>query len=218
MVDQIVPKGRTQDGLTIVEIVTPTKIEKKYFFGIRCGLAWPISNEARGYFCLIGQHQPKLITGEWPLMVLTEGISLTLDGLFESMFNEMGIFGATEIFVDASPKYRSFVINLDDFRTKKRPTQPIIIEPAPFCQSFIHGFELINKWIHPDKKGLTIPKSFIIYEQLRNFKNQELDGEPELRFNAMNALRYVLGGFEVSLVNRTSSGTTSKTIPKEAWT
>ncbi len=216
--DQIISKGKTQDGLTIVEIVSPNKTETKYFHGVRCGLAWPISNEARGYFCLVGQHQPRLITGEWPLMVLTEGISLTLDGLFENMFNEMGIFGATEIFVDASTKFRSLILDLDNWRLKKRPSQDIVISPAPFFDNFMKGFDLILKWTHPNKKSLTIQKNSLIYEQLRNFKNQDLDAGPELKFNAMNGLRYVLGGFEVSSVDTRASGNASKSVPKEAWT
>jgi hypothetical protein len=215
--DQIISKGRTQDGLAIVEIVTPDKIETKYFHNIRCGLAWPISNEARSFFCLVGQGIKRMITGEYPLMVLVEGISLTMDGLFENMFNEMGIFGATQIFVDTSRKFQSFVLHLDNFRSLKRPSQAIVIESAPFCQNFIHGFDLIMKWTHPDFKGLTIPKNFLIYEQLKNFKNQDLDGGPELKFNAMNALRYVLGGFEVSSVG-SGVRSTPKTIAKEAWT
>ncbi len=215
--DRIISKGLTTDGLTIVEIVTGDKTEKKLFHDVRCGLAWPINNEARGYFCLVGQGQSRLITGEWPLMVLVEGTYLTLDELFKNMFNEMGIFGATEIFVDISNKFKSYIINLEGYWNTKRSSQDITIQPAPYCQNFIHGFNLIMKWNREDKKGLTIPKNFSIYEQLRNFKNSDLDGDPENKFNAINSLRYVLGSFETSsAVNRRVS--TSKIFPREAWT
>ena len=67
-------------------------------------------------------------------------------------------------------------------------------------------------------EGLVIPKDTTVYTQLREIKTEDLKGNPEDVFYAINGLRYVVGAFETSL----SSPTIRKPVPTKvlpgAWT
>src|SRR4030066_351355 len=112
-IETIIPKGRTGDNLTIVEITRDGKTEKKYFSSVRCGLAWPTLENAAGYFCIVGQEITRMLTGEFPLMVLKESTERkNMIDLFSELFNQAGIFGAGQIYVDFSPKNREYVMHI----------------------------------------------------------------------------------------------------------
>lgn len=215
-------KGRSLNNLLVLEIQNEGKTEERVFLGVRCGLSWPNPNNPGGYFILVAQEAKRLITGEMPLLVIREFEGHTTDILFEKMFNEMGMFGCFEIFTVISGRYESFVHALDAYRKAKRALQDIKIKPAPYGemtqQSFIHGNDLISKWLKVIK-GLTIPKEFAIRSQLRQMRDADLKGEPHERFFAVNGLRYVLGAFETSRIpESTQNRVTEKGIPPGAWT
>jgi hypothetical protein len=191
--------------------------EERIFLGSRCGISWPVGN-VPGYFLILAQEAKRTITGECYLWVVSEFKAETLMGLFQKMFDQMGIFGAFEIFADNSPRFSTFMQALDNFKRSERALQDVIIKPAPFYESFLHGFDNIKKWLKVIK-GLTIPKQFAIHSQLREIREDDLKGEPENKWFAINALRHVLCAFETSpLPESTKNRVTEEGIPPEAWT
>jgi hypothetical protein len=201
---EIKVKGRTLNNLLVLEIKDDDgKTQEKTFLGVRCGLSWPISANPGGYYCLVAQEAKRLITGECPLLVIKEFQGLTMEALFRRMFDEMGMFGCFEIFTVVSKKFESYLLALDSYRRSTRDLQDIKILPAPFgdmtLQSFLHGNDMIAKWLKVIK-GLTIPKESGIRSQLREIREDDLKGEPHEKFFAVNALRYVLGAFQTSKV------------------
>lgn len=216
-------KGRTMDGLLVLKVqLDETKpVVEKPFLGVRCGLAWPLPINPGGYFCLVAQEAKKLPTGESPLLVIREFKALTLDALFQRMLNDMGIFGCFEIFTDLSKRHENYLHALSLYLKSDRNLQAVRIKPAPYAEGkdgFIHGHNNISKWIK-DIKGLTIPKEFAIHSQLREIREADLKENPQEKFYAMNALRYVLGAFETSAIpESTKNRVTGKGIPPGAWT
>lgn len=215
--EKITIKGRYPTGLTTLEIEDDEKTVTKQFRGFRTGLSWPMASNPGGFFCVVGQETRMLITGEFPLMVIKEFEAPSFTTLIEKMFDEMGIFGSTDLFADCSPRFQSFLQDLDSIRRNKRPSQRIIVKPAPYASSFIHGNELIKRWIR-EIKGLTFLKNGAIRSQLREIREQDLKGEADQKFFAINALRYVLGAFETSNVEAIKAGESEKDLPSGAWT
>jgi hypothetical protein len=216
-------KGRMLNNLLILEITDDEgKAQDKTFLGVRCGLSWPNSYNPGGYFILVAQEGKRLITGECPLLVIREFEAKTMEALFEKMFNEMGIFGCFEIFTPIGGRYESFLQALDSYRKAKRELQDVKVKLAPYGemtqQSFIHGNDIISKWLKVIK-GLTIPKDFAIRSQLREMRDSDLKGEPQDKFFAVNGLRYVLGAFETSKIPESSKNRIpEKGVPPGAWT
>lgn len=209
-------KRRFSNGL-ILEIKEGDKAEEKACIGVRCGLSWPMSLNPGGYFCLVAQEATRRITGEYPLLVIREFQAVTMNALFEKMFDEMGMFGCTEIFADCSPRFTNYIQTLDSYRRSKRALQDVKLKHAPYAESFLHGNDMITKWIKVIK-GLTIPKDLIIRSQLREIRESDLKGEPQEKFFAMNALRYVLGAFETSTIpESTKDRVMDKPLPPGAW-
>ena len=220
-------KNRFSNGLIVLEIDEGEKVPRgpgtyqgnpeKTFKGVRCGLSWPNPINPGGYFCLVAQESMSRITGEYPLWVIREFSSPMMITLFEKMFDEMGIFGCFEIFTDLSSRFATYIHALDSYKRSKRELQPAQIKPAPYSESFLHGFDMIAKWIKVIK-GLTIPKDFIIRSQLREIREADLKGEPQEKFYAMNALRYVLAAFETSAIpESTKDRVVEHGLPPGAW-
>lgn len=208
----------SSDKGALAREIKDDKAEEKACIGVRCGLSWPNSKNPGGYFCLVAQEAKRLITGEYPLLVIRESQAMTMTALFEKMFDDMGLFGCMEIFTDLSSRFGTYIHALDSYKRAKRDLQEARIKPAPYAEAFLHGNDMITKWIKVIK-GLTIPKDFIIRSQLREIRESDLDGEPQEKFFAMNALRYVLGAFETSAIpESTKDRVMEKGLPPGAWT
>ena len=192
--------------------------KKKPLRGVRCGLAAPSPRNPGGYFCLVGQEQRKLITGQRALMMLEDFEFQTPYQLFTTIFDRMGIFASTEIWTDFSPRFHSFIEQLDRFWRTERGSQEIEIKPAPYAGSFIQGERIVAKWLREIKGGLILPKDSIVRAELREIKAEDLKGEPENRYYAINGLRYVLASFEASDFLGKTAGGGAKELPVEAWT
>jgi hypothetical protein len=192
---EVICKGRTSTGIVTVEVLDGDKRETLLFRGVRCGLSWPTA-QSPGFFVLLGQENKKNITGHYPLRLLREGEEQIPAQLFEKMAGDAGSFFVEEIYTDlsgASERSRGYVAAFDAFRRERR-RQKLYLRPGPF--DFSHGIFVL--------KGLTrdgslyVPKDSIVFEQLKTITSEDLRGDPENKFYAVNALRFVIGSFEVS--------------------
>jgi hypothetical protein len=103
-----------------------------------------------------------------------------------------------------------------NYHRSKRETQNFILEQAPYADVFIHGFEMANRLA--TSKVLYIPRSSIARSQFKDIKKEDLDTRPDLMFNAINAVRYVLAAVEMVEVFLTGPQTKLKTVSPLAWT
>lgn len=216
------------DGPFTIETMVEGNVVKEYFRGCRVGLSWPSPDNTGGYYCIVAQGDKKLIagqipmrmkliTGQYPLKVIAEEKGIGLNLLFDKLFNDMGIYGCIEICTDMATKYETFCRALDDYHRKKRPRQELRLKEAPYCTNFLHGVELIKKWMR-EIKGLDIPRESVIHSQLREIKESDLYGTESRKFFAIDGLRYVLGEFEVSDVPERRKNVVEKGISPRAWT
>jgi len=208
--------GKSAGGGILIEI-TPEEGQpiRENYRGVRCGLSWP-TPVSPGYYCLVGQISTSNSMGKYTLRLLKEDQDQILGLLFQKMGDDLGIFSGPEIYSDLSERFRSYMIAFAHYLKSERGSQAIRLKFAPFYQSFIHGVSLIKEWMKDE--GLVIPKDTTVYTQLREIKTEDLKGNPEDVFYAINGLRYVVGAFETSL----SSPTIRKPVPTKvlpgAWT
>ncbi len=210
-------KGRTEWALLLEIKYDDGKIEERRFIGSRIGLSWPMPLNPGGYFILVAQEAKKLITGESPLMVVSEFKGPSMIALFQKMFDTMGIFGCFEIFADTSPRFNSYIQSLDSYKRSNRNLQEVKLKPAPFFEDFIRGHDSISR-LTKVTKSLTIPKHLIIYSQLIGIREDDLKGEQNKWF-AINALRHVICAFEMSSIPQsTKNRVPERGMPPGAWT
>ena len=215
--EQAIPKEKTQDGLWIEITQEDGKAAREHMRGVRCGLVWPTA-ASPGFYCLVGQLSKGLPNGRYPLRLLKEGHEHVLNVLFQNLFDDLGQFGAYEIFTDLSPRYQTYILDFNHHYTSRR-LQEVKLTPAPFYQSFSHGIYVIRSWIKDE--ALNIPIGTITREQLKMIKEEDLKGDVEGQFFGINALRFVVSAYEVSPVypsppvRRTVS---TKVLPPGAWT
>jgi hypothetical protein len=215
--EQAIPKEKTQDGIWIEVAQEEGKTTREHFRGVRCGLAWPTAISP-GFFCLVGQFSKSLPNGRYPLRLLKEGQGHVLNILFQNLFDDLGQFGAYEIFGDLTSKFQSYILDFNQHYTSRR-LQEVKLTPAPFYQSFSHGIYVIRSWIKDE--ALHIPTGTITRDQLKIIKEEDLKGDVEDRFFGINALRFVVSAYEVSpvypspQVRRTIS---TRVLPPGAWT
>ncbi len=213
-------KSRTEWALTLEIKHDDGKVEEKGFIGSRVGLSWPMAVNPGGYFVLVAQEARKLITGQLPLMVISEFKAQAMIDLFQRMFDVMGFFGCFEIFADLAPRFNSYIQSLDSYRKSNRNLQDVKLNPAPFAENFIRGHDSISRLTKPKvTKGLTIPRHLTIYSQLISMREDDLSGEPQNKWFAVNALRHVICAFETSTIPQsTKNRVPERGMPPGAWT
>jgi hypothetical protein len=219
-------KGRTIEGMTTLEIVDGEKKEEKHINGVRCGLSWPNPVNPGGYFCLIGQEDKRVPTGERGLIFISEFEAQSIAALLQEMFDQLGTYGCFEIYAEILASewserpiegIQSYLVAFDDYQTSRK-AQRVELLQAPFCKSFIHGVDIIKRWT-TYISALGIPRETIIRKQLSQINDEALKKSPENVFFAINALRYVLGAFEVSpIIPKVGVETGSVPVPSGAWT
>jgi len=199
-------------GPFTIETEVDGKSAGTFYRGARVGLAWPTPDNPGGYFCILGQQDTKLLTGQYKLSMIGEFKAPTVSKLHDKLFDEMGIYGCKDICTDCSSKYDAFSQALYEYHHAKRPKQEVRLKVAPKADSFFYGIEMIKRWLR-EIKGLDISRESVIHSQLREIKKDDLsDG-----FFAINALRYVLAEFEISDILAPVK-VVEKGISPRAWT
>jgi hypothetical protein len=193
--EKVIPKS-SRHGFVTVEIINGDDDKGKVFSfrDPRCGLHWP-SAGSPGFYVLIAESIKENITGGCSLQLLREGEDQIPSKLYEKMANDMGAFSVKDIYTDTSEQFKGYVLDFIKFKREERPRQPIYLRLAPFYQDFSHGVFTIREWVKKD--ALVIPKESVIYDQLKNITSQDLRGNPEEKFFAVDALRFAVGAFKI---------------------
>ena len=72
-----------------------------------------------------------------------------------------------------------------------------VLMPLPLAVSFRWAWGIIEGWRRAGAFASdAIPSESILSEQLGRITDEDLRDNPEMRFHAINAFRYVVGGFE----------------------
>jgi hypothetical protein len=192
--ERVIPRG-TRSSFATCEIRYDDgrKDEIVSFRGTRVGLHWPTANSP-GFYVIAGESVKGNIIGGFSLRLLREGQDQIPSKLYEELADDAGVFGIREIFADTE-KFDGYVLDFIAFKRRERPRQPLYLKLAPFHQDFSHGVFTIREWVK--KNSLIIPKESVVHDQLKNITSQDLKGNPEEKFFAVDALRLVIGSFKV---------------------
>ena len=212
--ETIIVKERGLESFWIEITKENGQVEREQARGARAGLSWP-SPGSPGFYVILGQLYKTLPNGKHPLRILKEGSNHIVNSLFQELVDNIAEFNGYEIFSDVSFRYQNYVQDFWRFHQDRR-LQDIKLLSAPFFQSFGHGVYLIKEWI--GDQALYIPEGSVAKEQLKRLEEHHLKENPEEEFFAVNALRFGLAAFTVSDWSPAKRTTSSKPLPRGAWT
>jgi hypothetical protein len=167
------------------------------YTAIRGGLSWPTPSSS-AYYCLFGEvyerhrdYRNREIRGA--LMLLAEAEANTLDSLFDSLTGDALLLGCRTIYTDADRENY-----IEYFRDRMHDKEIYVsLDAAPFGGEFQVGVGIIEGWRRAGAFASdAIPSDSILSDQLGRITDEDLGDSPEMRFHAINAFRYVVGGFE----------------------
>lgn len=190
----VVNKRKGKDGHIIHEL--KDNLEAAYTV-VRGGLSLP-TDSSRAYYCIFGEQY------DWyydyrhretrrPLKFLAEGDAESLDRLFEELLDDAMLLGCRTCYTDSDQE--DYINYLHD-RMHGRNIS-LSFDAAPYAGQFELGVGLIDGWRKAGAfRNAGIPSESILSEQMGRITRDDLSDNPEIRFPAVNALRYLIGGFE----------------------
>ncbi|MFC1895987.1 hypothetical protein ACFL0Q_04940 [Thermodesulfobacteriota bacterium] len=158
---------------------------------IRAGLAWPYKN-APGYFLLLGQETHKNARGHYPLLFLLEAQYDALHGLLEALSDACAMVVCDEVFTDMAGNRECFEDAFHDHHRQEGTS--LYLRQAPWVENFEYGLSLVER--HIAHRSLYIPQDSTLARQLGEIPRGDPGEDPEAQFYAVNALRYVVAGFQ----------------------
>jgi len=206
MRDYNVIKARKDKG-RIVHLVANEngKTGTARWAAIRGGLSWPTGSSA-AYSCILAEdlnYAPE-IDQRGRIYMLSENLyeGVSLDMMFSKLTDEVTQFHCETIYTNTEESFVDFIEAYADFRSEKRVSLGSL-DQAPFADNCMVGVSIIQDWIRTSR--MEIPTGSLIYEELSMFSRQDIDDSPEVKYPAINGLRFALAAFCKSKPPRTSN-------------
>jgi hypothetical protein len=187
---------RLPNGVIRHQIISPGDIDgERKFFDVRMALTPPAGSN-KGYFLVGGEawFDKSLYAGDRGDICIVseyEHKTISLDGFFNKLTDAYSAYCCTAIYMDteAHPDFlNKFYDFLDDHNI-----QGVNVEEAPYVDFYL-GAALI---MDAGKKGiLNIPADFLVKSEMEKFTRKDLENNPEINFPRVNALRFLIGGFD----------------------
>ena len=177
--------------------------EKKRYQTVRGGVSWPVMAEnLPAYYCIFGEEEmpyeePRPMRGKLQFLCEFEApdIYTSLDSFFMKLTDDAVLYLCERLYTVTEEfqgeDYRGYVEAFQGFAYEKGPAGRL--EQAPWAERPDLGMYHIKSWI--DRGLLKIPDGTLLQEQLRMVRADEVKAIPT-RLNAVNALRFVVCGFE----------------------
>jgi hypothetical protein len=197
-------KPTKQDRVVVTVVTEDGKKEQKEFSAVRAGLSLATPT-AGGYWIVMGQEHRGGTRFDWQtpepgkILFLEEHQSSSM--FFPHILDSLTDAAARHLFHDVYLDYdedekqkTDEVSFLRDLIYKKNLARPISFSTAPFYKDFFFGISIINNFLECGL--LELPDNCLAKEQLKQLKKADLKpGEGETKFEALNALRFVIGAF-----------------------
>lgn len=192
----VVKSRRTEKGIIVLEFDNG---ETKEYRAIRGGISWPVMAEnLPGYYCILGEEYSRW-TDRGKITLLREheaaDILTSLTTFFTKLTDDAklylcetfyGVIG--EIQGEDSSGYAE---TLQHSMYEKQTAGQL--EEAPWADRPDLGLYHIKSWM--GKAQLELPEGSLVREQLKMVETDKVK-QLSQRFNAVNALRFVVCGFE----------------------
>lgn len=218
----VVKATRTEKGIIIHEHDDGTS---KQYVAVRGGISWPLMDgNLPGYYCILGEEHVEITHFEGQesqrakLILLNEDEALdvlALDWLYAKISDDVVRFGCDTFYTVTKElrgeDYSGYAETFQKFMYEQQVE--IGLEEAPWVDRPDLGMYHINSW---RKKGLLeLPEGSLVREQLRRVESSKVNQVPQV-FNAVNALRFVVCGFQKNKPNPTSKNWRSR-IKRGSW-
>ena len=169
------------------------------------GLAWP-TPETPAYYLIFGRPHEELDYGQksqdLPLEWFTEYTNedvLSLDGFFERLTTDAAYYNCTKFYTltyladTDKDDWAGYVSMYDDYCRAHDVKKIAFMEQAPFDGNFLLGLNLINSQLKTKK--INLPEKSVARNQLRGITMSDIKEQPQNKYYAINALRYVIGAY-----------------------
>jgi len=204
---KVIKSRRTEKGIIIHEHDDGSS---KQYLAVRGGLSWPIiAKGLRGYFCIYGEElipaaQRKQNQRGRLIFVdeYEEPKILALNELYAKAFSFAirywcdTFYAVTQEF--QGEDYSGYTKDFRKFIYEKQQEfmyeeQTVLLEEALYADSPKDGLQYINEW--EAKALLDLPEGSLVRNQLKMMtEGEKIDQQPQT-LNAVNALRFVVWGF-----------------------
>ena len=159
---------------------------------VRGGILWP-AVESPGYFCILGQRPTFNDFKKKPLVLLAEHSTDLPQKLIETITIETRRMMCRDIFCDFNE--HTFQFQEDLYRHIKKFGIVGVNLNGPYLADWINGILSAQQWMSED--ALELPRGTVLRDQLSGMKFEDRDPTRRGPFYAVDALRCVLGSFEV---------------------
>jgi hypothetical protein len=174
---------------------------KKAWAAIRAGLSWP-TEEANGYFIILGEEYVggTIYEGQEPprgkilLLAEREVSSFFLDDTLRPLTDECALYGCRAVYADFDEETEANMENVTlarEYVSKQKSS--ISFQSAPFQGKFKVGLDILRPYLN--EGILDLPASSMAQQQLDILSQADLVDKPEVKFVAVNGLRFVMGAF-----------------------
>jgi hypothetical protein len=212
--------SRNEDGTIVYELENG---EEKHCLAAIGGISWPLMVEGvLSYYCILaeesisaaqrkeGQRGKLIVVREYEDPdILSSGFSKDLTD-YAKLLECSTFYTVTKEFQERD--YSADAKLLRDYAYKKQST--VHLEEAPLSDRPDLGLRCINKWT--EEGLLKLPEESLLYNQLKNVLREKADQVPQM-FNAVNALRFVVCGFDQDNPAKRWDPNWRDKMPKGTW-
>jgi hypothetical protein len=180
---------------------------QKEWAGIRAGLSLP-TEESNGYFIILGEEWIGAVTrfegqepkrGKIRLLWEEEIKSPFLNDTLRPFTDQCSLFGCREAYTGFEKNKTDEEIDQQVLLAREYLYDQhtnVNLYSAPYFKDFKAGVDIIRSFL--DKALLDLPKDSLANQQLANLAQPDLKETPEMKFVAINGLRFVVASFHKS--------------------
>jgi hypothetical protein len=213
----VVEARRTEKGIIVLQSANG---ETKEYRAIRGGISWPVMEEnLPGYYCILGEEYSKW-TDRGKLILLREheapDVLTSLATFFSKLTDDAKLY-LCETFYAVIGELQGedcsgYAEALQHFMHEKQTAG--YLEEAPWADRPDLGLYHIKSWMA--KAQLELPEGGLVREQLKMVETDKVKQLPQ-RYNAVNALRFVVCGFEKYKPSKSSDRNWRAGMPEGSW-
>jgi hypothetical protein len=165
---------------------------------IKGGIAWP----PPGYYCIIGRYSFPDKNLKKKLILLTESEATLPEDLFQELYNDAKKLRCFEFYGEVDEANYEYYNQFSRFMERAMVDRIRLIPPP--IKDWQAGILGILKYVRDN--ALDMPRDSILYGQLGSMTSEDQQDSRKSAFYAVNALKNLIGSFEIQPVFGRSVG------------
>ena len=190
--DQVLSAERGNGKIVLYIIDQDGKKHTIAYLAIRCGLSFPVPGRSPGVAVFFAERRISFESNQRRIKLLAEVDRSELSmGLFFNLITDTAArLGCNAIFTDVDEENTDNLKAFHDFCYTEKASVGRLRE-APYAGYFAFGISILKEWVSCGQ--LEIESGNMVHEELKRITHQDLAEHPEVRFPAINALRFGIG-------------------------